>query len=158
MALRRPLALIAGLFRELPLGDAIPIEAGGTGVTTAAAARDALAVREKLSAARTYYVRTDGSDANTGLSNTAGGAFATIQKAIDTASALDNGGYDVTITVGAGTFTGTNVLKSFVGAGKIVISGAGAGSTVVQVSTASTACFSLPSGSDRPTGRDCTTS
>lgn len=146
MALRRPLALIAGLFRELPFGDAIPIDAGGTGVTTAAAARDALAVREKLSAARTYYVRTDGSDSNDGLSNTAGGAFLTIQKAIDTASALDNGGYDVTITVGAGTFTGTNVFKSFVGAGKIVISGAGAGSTVVQVSTASTMCFSLPNG------------
>lgn len=102
--------------------------------------------REKLTAPRTYYVRTDGSDANTGLSNTAGGAFATIQKAIDTASALDNGGYDVTITVGAGTFTGTNVFKSFVGGGKIVISGAGAGSTVVQVSTAGTACFSLPNG------------
>lgn len=102
--------------------------------------------REKLTAARTYYVRSDGSDSNTGLSNTSGGAFLTIQKAIDVAAALDNGGYDVTIAVGAGTFTGMNVLKSFAGAGKIVIPGAGAGSTVVQVSTASTMCFSLPNG------------
>lgn len=102
--------------------------------------------REKLTAARTYYVRTDGSDSNDGLSNTAGGAFLTIQRAIDVASALDNGGFDVTISLGTGTFTGMNVLKSFVGPGKIVISGAGAGSTVVQVSTASTTCFLLPSG------------
>lgn len=107
---------------------------------------NAASVREKLTAARAYYVRTDGNDSNTGLSNTSGGAFLTIQKAIDVAAALDNGGFDVTISVAAGTFTGVNVLKSFAGAGKIVISGAGAGSTVVQVSTASTSCFSLPNG------------
>lgn len=122
MALRRPLALIAGLFRELPLGDAIPIEAGGTGVTTAAAARDALAVREKLSAARTYYVRTDGSDSNDGLSNTAGGAFLTIQKAVDVAASLDLGIYDITIRC-RGVFSSTTVLKSIIGSGRVVIRG-----------------------------------
>ncbi len=123
MALRRPLALIAGLFRELPLGDAIPIEAGGTGVTTAAAARDALAVREKLSAARTYYVRTDGSDSNDGMSNTAGGAFLTIQKAVDVASALDNGGQAITIQVADGNYPAALVGKSFVGSGQIIVQG-----------------------------------
>ncbi|QIL81785.1 hypothetical protein G7047_19085 [Diaphorobacter sp. HDW4A] len=42
MALRRPLSLIAGLFREMPAGDAVPIEAGGTGKDTLADAQAAL--------------------------------------------------------------------------------------------------------------------
>lgn len=80
-------------------------------------------VREKLSAARTYYVRTDGSDSNNGLANTAGGAFLTIQKAIDVASALDNAGFQVTVQIGNGTYTGAVVLKTFVGSGELVLQG-----------------------------------
>lgn len=80
-------------------------------------------IREKLVAARTYYVRTDGSDSNTGLANTAGGAFLTIQKAIDTAAGLDLSLYAVTVQVGAGTYTGTVVLKSYIGVGPINILG-----------------------------------
>ena len=101
--------------------------------------------REKLSADRTYYVRTDGSDSNNGLANTSGGAFLTIQKAIDTAASLDLGIYNVTISVGSGTFDGAT-LKSFVGAGRINIVGAGTGSTVVRaIASGSTGyCFGNP--------------
>jgi hypothetical protein len=81
------------------------------------------ASREMLTANRTYYVRTDGSDPNTGLANTSGGAFATIQKAIDVAAALDLSIYSVTIQVGVGTWTAGNTLKSYLGSGPIVIVG-----------------------------------
>lgn len=79
--------------------------------------------REKLDAARTYYVRTDGSDSNTGLVDSAGGAFLTIQKAIDTAVALDLSTYAVTIQIRNGTYTGAVTLKSYIGVGPISIVG-----------------------------------
>ena len=79
--------------------------------------------REVLSANRTYYVRTDGSDSNNGLANTSGGAFLTIQKAINTASGLDLSIYDVSILVPAGTWTENLVLKSLVGAGRVTLTG-----------------------------------
>jgi hypothetical protein len=56
------------------------------------------------------------------LSNTSGGAFLTIQKAIDVVSALDISVYNATITI-TGTFTEAVVLKSLVGSGKAVLSG-----------------------------------
>lgn len=81
--------------------------------------------REVLTAARTYYVRTDGSNSNTGLANTAGGAFLTAQKAIDVVlGTLDLGGYDVTIQLAAGTYPGAISFSSpQVGKGNIKIAG-----------------------------------
>lgn len=102
--------------------------------------------RELLTAARTYYVRTDGSDSNTGLINSAGGAFLTIQKAVDVASSIDNGGYDITIMVVAGTYTANTVLKSFVGGGRIIIRGATADMTSTVISTTSADCFNNGNG------------
>lgn len=79
--------------------------------------------RELLTATRTYYVRADGSDSNDGLTNNSGGAFLTIQKAINVASALDNNGNNVTIQLGSGTYTENLTLKSFLGSGRIIILG-----------------------------------
>jgi len=81
-------------------------------------------VRERLTAARTYYVRTDGNDANTGLVNSAAGAFLTIQKAVNTSLLLDSFGYGITIQVGDGTYSeAVNVLGPKLGAGIITIQG-----------------------------------
>lgn len=50
----------------------------------------------------TYYVRTDGNDNNTGLANTAGGAFKTINKAISMIPQILN--HVVTINVASGSY------------------------------------------------------
>lgn len=71
--------------------------------------------RERLNANRIYYVRLDGHDENTGLTNTADGAFATIQKAVDTVAGLDVNGQTVTIQVADGTHTMPVVLRNVVG-------------------------------------------
>ena len=64
------------------------------------------ATRELLTADRTYYVRTDGSDSNNGLANTSGGAFLTIQKAWNTIITLDLNGFSAKIKLGnTGTYT-----------------------------------------------------
>jgi hypothetical protein len=120
MASRRPLVNVSGSIRELPTGDTLP------------------GVRELLTAARTYYVRTDGSDSNTGLSNTSGGAFLTIQKAIDVATTADLNGFTVTLKLGDGTYTQPLSLKPFVGAGEIVIEGNSASPGNVVLSTSAT--------------------
>lgn len=74
--------------------------------------------REILSAARTYYVRTDGSDSNNGLADTSGGAFLTIQKACDTITeTLDLASYTVTVQVADGTYTGAVTLRDCTGRG-----------------------------------------
>jgi hypothetical protein len=93
--------------------------------------------RELLTANRTYFVRTDGSDSNNGLADNSGGAFLTIQKAINTAAALDMSTFNVTIQVRNGTYaTSTGlVLKSTVGAGKITIVGDEATPSNVVVTT-----------------------
>ncbi len=120
MTVRRPLVRVGGRVRQLPAGDTLP------------------GVRELLTAARTYYVRADGSDSNTGLSNTAGGAFATAQKAIDVATGFDLNGFTVTLKLGDATYTQPLALKPFVGAGEIVIEGNSASPGNVVLSTSAT--------------------
>lgn len=97
--------------------------------------------RERLTANRAYYVRTDGSDANGGLANTSGGAFLTIQKAIDTAAALDLATYNVTIWIGSGTYTQGLQLKSFVGGGAITLRGDTATPSNVVINPTGATCI-----------------
>lgn len=117
--------------------------------TGGSSAFDTTLIREKLTADRTYYIRTDGSDSNTGLTNTAGGAFLTVQKAINTMYTLDLNGYGAYIQVGAGTFDGNiDTGGSILGAGginataglfQIMITGADAvGGTILTSSSAAT--------------------
>lgn len=99
--------------------------------------------REKLAGDRTYYVRTDGDDDNDGLTDSAGGAFLTIQKAVDACLALDLNGNDVTIQVGAGTYAaGVSLNKPFVG-GNVEIIGDTTTPSNVVVSTTSADCFGI---------------
>jgi hypothetical protein len=133
--------------------------AGATGLLTAAnnlsdlasaaTARANLGVREQLAANRTYYVRTDGSDGNNGLANSSGGAFLTIQKAIDIVAALDLSIYSVTIQVADGTYTGTvTVTGPWVGSGSVTLQGntTTPANAVITTAVAGAAALSVQSG------------
>lgn len=104
---------------DLPFDNA----ASGLAATNAQDAIDELAAekadktltRERLTANRTYYVRTDGSDSNDGLSDTSGGAFLTIQKALQVAASVDLSGFALKVKVGAGTYAENVVLPVLVG-------------------------------------------
>ncbi len=65
-----------------------------------------------------FYVRTDGSDSNTGTADTAGGAFLTIQHGLDVIAGFDYASlYGADLQLGAGTFAQDVVtLPSIVGA------------------------------------------
>jgi hypothetical protein len=106
------------------------------------------ASREVLTAARTYYVRTDGSNSNTGLANTAGGAFLTIQKAVDVVcGTLDLNNYNVTISAAlAGAYNSAVTLGRYIGgSGKPSIIGDETTPANVTITTTSATCFT---GSD----------
>ena len=81
-------------------------------------------IREVLSAVRTYYVRTDGSDSNTGLVDSAGGAFLTVVAAVNVVGGLDSSIYDLTIQIRDGTYVENVItLKDPTGAGNVTIQG-----------------------------------
>lgn len=95
-------------------------------------------IRLQLSADLSYYVRLDGADTNTGLVNSAAGAFRTVQKAIDVATTWDVNGKTITIFVGVGTFNESMTLKPYVGGGTILIRGINNDQTSTVFSTTTT--------------------
>ena len=123
----------------------LPIASGVSGLGTSVATRLAIngGIREILIAARTYYVRTDGSDSNTGLVDSAGGAFLTIQKAWDTITSLDINGQSVVVQIRDGTYTAGCTCSGHVTGQTAAITfrgNVGTPSNVV-ISTTSANCF-----------------
>jgi hypothetical protein len=108
-------------------GPAAPLTIG-----TAASAATGDFAPAALTAARIYYVRTDGNDSNTGLANTAGGAFRTVGKAVTVARSINLGSHHLTISVGAGTFVENTLYIGpyLTSGGALSITGAGSGTTV----------------------------
>lgn len=102
--------------------------------------------RETLTADRTWYVRADGNDGNSGLANSSGGAFLTLQKAVDTVAALDLSTWQATIQVGDGTYTGAVALKRYIGSNPPVIQGNAATPANVVISTTSADCITNDNG------------
>ncbi|MEK5399465.1 hypothetical protein [Paenibacillus sp. FSL K6-2859] len=84
----------------------------------------------------TYYVRTDGNDNNTGLANTAAGAFKTINKAISMLPQIVN--HAININVAAGTYAEDVVISGFIvqGTGGIVLKGAVSATTTHNILSA----------------------
>jgi len=83
-------------------------------------------VRRKLVTGLTYYVRTDGDDANDGLSDDVLGAFLTIQHAVDVVSELDIHGMNLVIQLADGTYNEGVSLKNVIGyavEGNLIIKG-----------------------------------
>ena len=99
--------------------------------------------REVLTGNRTYYVRADGSDANTGLVNSSGGAFLTRQKAFDVIkSTLDVAGYTVTVQIVDGSYSGSCDITAWVGGGAIVIQGNSGTPANVTITSAAN-CYNI---------------
>ena len=83
-----------------------------------------IGARETLAADRTYYVRPDGSNSNDGLANTSGGAFLTVQKAVDVAyGTLDLYGHNVVIQLATGTYDRIAIASPQTGSGTITLQG-----------------------------------
>ncbi len=101
------------------------------------------ATRELLTANRTYYVSSSGSDSNNGLS--AASAFLTLQKPIDVlAASIDMTGFTVTIDIANGTYTAGVAGKVMVGqatTSSILFTGDTTTPSNVLISTTSQSCF-----------------
>lgn len=114
------------------IGGVIPVGSGGTGATNVVQARNNLGVRNYASGGITLYVRADGNDANTGLQDTAAGAFRTLQQAINVVNLIDRSTVWTVVKVGPGNFAGVNIGAYSAFSGNLTFDGAGAGVTNIE--------------------------
>jgi hypothetical protein len=105
--------------------------------------------REVLTSDRTYFVRTNGSDSNNGLSDTVSGAFLTFQKAFDTIAQLDDKGiYKTTISFSQiFNLTESLTIKRPIGGGKVILDGNSTG--VIQSASSNTIGLGMLVNTDR---------
>ncbi|MCB1467174.1 MAG: DUF2793 domain-containing protein [Rhizobiaceae bacterium] len=104
-------------------------------------------VRELLAENRTFHVRTDGDDGNDGRDATSDRAFATIQRAVDAALALDSGLSDIEILVAPGTYVGSVVVgTALAGRGRLILRGTGGAAADVVISAPGGHAVSLANG------------
>jgi hypothetical protein len=87
-------------------------------------------VRDKLTAARTYYVRIDGNDSNTGLVDSPAGAFLTVAKAMTVAGGVDCAAQQLIIQIDAGTWTPAISLARVLGSVTPILQGVGSTTTI----------------------------
>lgn len=92
---------------------------GATGITSFPAG--VAGMREQLTADRTYYVASTGSDDNSGLSPAS--PFATLQKAVDEAHKLDCSVHHVTVSMANGIYPGGYISRPLLGGSKLRIIG-----------------------------------
>jgi hypothetical protein len=103
--------------------------------------------RETLTAARTYYVRTDGSDSHDGSANTSGAAFLTAQHAIDVAfNSIDLFGHDIDIQFASGTYGAVAIATAQVGRGSITLRGDATTPSNVVLTSSSTNAVEATNG------------
>lgn len=150
-------AATSGVPSDLALAASQLLGRGSTGDVAAIAIGSGLTMtgttlsssgRELLTAARTYFVRADGNDSNTGLVNSAGGAFLTMQRAFNVICAtLDTAGFTVTIQVVDGSYSdGITFDKGWLGGGTISVLGNPTTPANVSVTKTNGTVFSITSG------------
>ncbi len=130
--------------RIFTLADISSLEDAGCIVLTAGLANGKVV----LLANQTYYVRSDGDNANDGLSDTSYGAWATLQYAYDwIATHVDQNGFTAKIKVGlAGIYEGihTTIHKAYTG--PVYIEGDLADDTNVVIEPNFQGCINLSAG------------
>lgn len=107
---------------------ALAMTGTNTGTAAYALASSALVLAQAGSnvyhTAGTYYVRTDGNDNNTGTVNTSGGAFLTLQKAVNAVtSRVIQSGSEVIIQLADGTYSGGVKVYPGLGGGAVRLVG-----------------------------------